>query len=75
MAERCELYIARLNGADDGKLVRIDAKRGTKLLGRIEVRLEDFAAAVMGLGAVPSTFTTVRQEPRLHDLKSVKDRT
>lgn len=60
MAERCELYIARLNGAQDDKLVRIEARAGAKLLGRIEVHLEDFAAAVMGLGAVPSTFTTER---------------
>lgn len=63
MAEACELYIARLNGAQDEHVVRIEARIGPKLLGRIDVRLVDFAAAVMGTAAVPSTFATQR-EPR-----------
>jgi hypothetical protein len=61
MTDRAELYIARLNGAQDDKVVRIDAKQGAKLLGRIEVNLEDFASALMGMGAMPCTFTTERE--------------
>lgn len=62
MTERCELYIARLNGGEDeNKIVRIEARVGPRLLGRIDVRLEDFAAATMGTAAVPSTFTTTRE--------------
>ncbi len=61
MADKCELYLARLNGATDEKIVRIDARIGPKLLGRIEVKLEDFIASIMGQGAVPASFTTERK--------------
>lgn len=57
MSQPCELYISRLYGPDDDKVVRIDAKAGARLLGRVELSLEDFAAAVMGRGAVPGAFT------------------
>lgn len=58
-----QLYISRLNGSDDNKIVRIDVKDGITLLSRTEVKLEDFAAAVMGQGAVPAGFTTERDRP------------
>lgn len=61
MTDACELYIARISGGTDEKIVRIEARRGAILLGRIELGLEDFAAALMGQGAVPSTFTTERK--------------
>lgn len=58
-----QLYIARLNGSDDAKVVRIDVKDGRTLLSRTEVSLEDFAAALMGQGAVPAWFSTQRDAP------------
>lgn len=57
---KCELYVARQFGSTDGDLVRIEARVGAKLLGRIEVSLEDFAAAVMGSAARPAIFSTMR---------------
>jgi hypothetical protein len=57
---KCELYITRVHGADDGKVVRIEARDGAKLLSRIELDVEGFALAIMGLGAVPAEHTTVR---------------
>jgi len=60
--QKAELYISRLNGADEGKRVRIEARDGAKLLGRIDVDITGFAEAVMGLGAVPCTFATKRQQ-------------
>lgn len=57
---KCELTISRLHGADEGKRVRIDACDGSKLLARIEIDVETFAMAVMGLGAVPAEFRTTR---------------
>jgi len=62
---KCELHITRLHGADEGKIVRIEARDGAKLLSRVEIGLEDFAAAVMGLGAVPAQFTTTRNGLRI----------
>lgn len=62
VANQCELYIARLHGNADGKIVRIEARIGSVLLGRIEVGLEEFAAATMGVAAVPATFTTTRED-------------
>lgn len=58
-----ELYISRMNGVDEGKVVRIDVRDGATLLSRTEVKLEDFAAALMGQGAVPAGFTTQRDSP------------
>lgn len=57
---RCRLYIARLHGADEGKTVRIDVRDGLNLLARIELSVEQFALAVMGLSAVPAEFSTTR---------------
>lgn len=61
---RCQLYIARLHGSEEGKAVRIDARDGTKLLGRIELSVEQFALAVMGVGAVPAEFSNERARPK-----------
>jgi len=58
---KCQLYITRLHGADDGKIVRIEARDGPKLLSRIEIDVEGFALAVMGQGCLPAEHTTVRQ--------------
>jgi hypothetical protein len=57
---KCQITIARIHGAEDSRLVRIDATDGSRLLSRIEIQLEDFAAAVMGLGKVDARHTTVR---------------
>ena len=57
---KCQVYISRMFGADEGKLVRIDARDGSRLLGRVEISVEDFALAIMGLGAVPAKFSTMR---------------
>lgn len=57
---QCELTIAKVNAGDGSKTVRIDACEGPKLLCRVEVRLEDFAEALMGLGCVPADFRTTR---------------
>lgn len=67
MREKAQLYIARMHGDADGKVVRIDARKGPKLLGRIELTLEDFAAAVMGSGAIPCIFTDERDKPGQRD--------
>jgi hypothetical protein len=58
---KCELTIAKVNGADEARAVRIDATDGPQLLGRIEISLEDFAACLMGLGRVPADFRTTRK--------------
>lgn len=50
---KAELYIAKLQGNSDGKVVRIDVRQGIKILSRIEMPIEDFADALMGMGAVP----------------------
>lgn len=50
---KAELYIAKLQGNSDGKVVRIDVRQGIKILSRIEMPIEDFADALMGVGAVP----------------------
>lgn len=71
-AMKCELTIARLNGGDDNKTVRIDATDGPVLLGRIEVDLESFAAAVMGLGKVEAIFTTTRPQRHVSSSLSVQ---
>lgn len=60
---RCRLYIARLHGAEEGKTVRIDARDGSKLLARIELSVEQFAMAVMGVGAIPAEFSNTRAPP------------
>lgn len=57
---KCELTISRIHGAEDGKLVRIDAVRDGKLLSRIEVDITHFALAVMGLGCVPADHSITR---------------
>lgn len=65
MEPNCEISIARMHGADDGKVVRIDVQRGPELYARVEIPLEDFAAAVMGLGRVKAHYTTSRAvQPR-----------
>lgn len=58
---KCELYITRLHGVDDGKVVRIEARDGATLLSRIELPIGDFALALMGQGAVPAEHTNVRR--------------
>lgn len=59
---RCQATIAKVNCGDGSKIVRIDACDGSKLLSRIELRLEDFAEAVFGLGCVPAEHRTTRKE-------------
>jgi len=60
---KCELYISRMHGASEGRIVRIEARDGRALIGRIEVSLEGFAEALMGTAAVPATFATIREVP------------
>lgn len=57
---KCELYITRMHGVDEGKVVRIEARDGAKLLSRVELSVEGFGLAIMGLGAIPADHTTVR---------------
>lgn len=52
-----DLYINRLEGEAEGKRVRIDIRQGSVIVCRVELSLEDFAAAVMGRGAIPVTIT------------------
>lgn len=61
---KCEFYVARQYGGPNGDLVRIEARFGGKILGRIEITLTDFAAAVMGSSALPAIFSTQRVEPK-----------
>lgn len=58
---KCELTIAKVNAGDGSKTIRIDACDGAKLLSRVELRIEDFAEALMGLGCVPADFRTTRK--------------
>lgn len=61
MTQACEFSISRLYGSQEGEVVRIEAKAtGGRLLGRIEVTLVGFAAALMGTAAVPASFSTTR---------------
>lgn len=59
---QCRVFISRLFGGaeNDGKVVRIEARDGAKLLSRIDLSVEDFALAVMGLGGVRAEHSTVR---------------
>lgn len=50
-----------MNGRHEGKVVRIDLKDGPRLLSRVEIPLESFAAAVMG-ELVHGRFTTDRND-------------
>lgn len=50
---KAEIYISKMQGNSDGKVVRIDVKAGIKLLSRVEIPIEAFADALMGMGAVP----------------------
>lgn len=61
---KCEFYVARQYGSTDGDLVKIEARVGQLLLGRIEISMVDFAAAVMGTAALPAIFSTQRVSPR-----------
>lgn len=54
---KAEIYIAKLQGAQEGKIIRIDVRDGAKLLSRVEMPLEAFADALMGMGAVPVEYT------------------
>lgn len=56
-----QLYISKMNGDVSG--VRIDVREGTNLLSRVEVPMEGFAEALMGLAAVPCWFSTKRDQP------------
>lgn len=58
---KCQVYIARLYGSEENKTVRIDAKDGPVLLGRIDIAIEDFAKALLGQGGIPAEFSTVRE--------------
>jgi hypothetical protein len=48
----------------EDEIVRIDVQDGSALLARIEVKIDDFARALMGLGLVPVKFTTKRPLPQ-----------
>ena len=50
---KAEIYISKMQGNSDGKVVRIDVKAGIKLLSRVEMPIEAFADALMGMGVVP----------------------
>lgn len=54
----CHLQIAPVRGAQEGKVVRIQAKalHGGQRLALIEVNLEDFARAIMSGSVVQATF-------------------
>lgn len=54
---KAEIYINKMEGAQEGKLVRIDVRAGAILLSRVEMPIADFADALMGLGAVTVEFT------------------
>lgn len=47
-----QIYISRLYQGDNSDTVRIDVKSGARLLSRVDIPLRDFAAAVMGQGAI-----------------------
>lgn len=65
--ERCELSISRNFGAQEGDTVRIVAKRGARKVAHIEVRLTDFAKAVMGeLVEAQITVPTPAQQENAH---------
>lgn len=55
--EKCELYISRLQGAPDGRVVCISIRQGRNCIAQIELPIEDFALAVMGQGAIPANLT------------------
>jgi hypothetical protein len=59
--QKCDVTIARVYGFHDGNLVRIDIMDGRKLLGRVEMTMEKFAACLMGVGKTEATFTTTRR--------------
>lgn len=61
--DKAELYIARVNVGSGDDVVRIEARDGPKLLGRIEVSIEGFARAVLGIAGIPAKFSTVRELP------------
>lgn len=58
---KCEVTLGKVNCGDGSKIVRIDACEGSKLLSRIELRMEDFAEALMGLACVPAEHRTTRK--------------
>jgi hypothetical protein len=60
---QCEFSIARQFGNADGETVRIEVAAGARLLGRIEVSLKDFAAAVMGSSGRTAVFSVKRVTP------------
>lgn len=49
---RAQIYISRMYQGDDSDTVRVDLKRGAMLLSRADIPLRDFAAAIMGQGAI-----------------------
>jgi hypothetical protein len=49
---RAQIYISRMYQGDNADTVRIDLKDGATLLSRADIPLRDFAAAVMGQGAI-----------------------
>jgi hypothetical protein len=55
-----QIYISRVYQGDNNEIVRIDVKDHRKLLSRVDIPLRDFAAAVMGQGAMPCSFTSER---------------
>jgi len=61
MPMKCEIYLSRLYGSPEDGTVRIDAKDGKTLLGRIDISIENFAKALLGQGGVPAEFSTVRE--------------
>lgn len=49
---KIEFSIQRMHGADDGKVVRIDIRKGAKVLCRLKMPIESFTNALFGEAGV-----------------------
>lgn len=48
MSDPCDFSISPVDGPGQQRIIRVDIRDGLKLLGRVDMSMEDFARALMG---------------------------